>query len=409
MPTRAVVDRPADALLVDRAELVTGWVAPLAADGTLTATCGGRDVVVRKCWHPDARWVDGAVGFWTILLVQELLAEARHGHVVLELREDGVVLAAVPLRITPIAADLARAYPLNTTTYALPPPPTRSATPHTLVFPGLGGVGGASLNLLVRRTMLAHGWSVPVHFESNHAELWSTARRAWPGPPRWIDGHACWGAADALGVTSARVTILRDPATRLLSIYNYNRLVHPYAFPFRDVEAFLASDAAIASTQAVQLLRVSGLAVDARAPADELAARAQDELRRSYALVGITELFEETIFLLCELAGYDAIGMWWKVLAAPDRPDPCVLSTACRRRLDELVAADRIVYDASRQELERVVAARALGAPLARYKADAAANHEVPETSKLVECLRWRQVLTDAELRAQRGAGEESA
>ncbi|MBI3767174.1 MAG: hypothetical protein HY271_01635 [Deltaproteobacteria bacterium] len=408
---RVVVDRPADRLLVDRAELLTGWIEPLAADARepgLTATCGGRELAVRRCWHPEARRRPQVAGFWSMLMVQELLPAAPRGDLAIDLWWRGAHVETVCLRISPVAAHLARAHPLNLGDYRVPPlraAPTPAPAP-TLVFPGLGATGGASLNQLLRWKMLRDDRPLPVYFEANDPALWACARAGDPSIPSWIDGHACYAAADDLGAPFARVTLLREPAARLLSIFNYNTLVHPYDFPFRTVEAFLASDAAARCTQAASLLRCAGIDVDPTVAADELSAQAGEELRRHYALVGVTELFEETIFLLCQLGGYDTIGMWWKVLSAPGRPSAAGLSVEARRRLEELIAADRRLYDDARRALVELVATHAFAGPLAHYRADAAAQSELPDVYKLVECLRWRQILVDAELRAVRAARE---
>jgi hypothetical protein len=391
--------------------------AEAGAYDDLRATCGGRELVVRRSWHPQACRDPRVVGFWSMLIVQELLPFATRDVLAVDLWWRGAHVETLRFRISPVAAHLARAYPLNLDEYPVPRLcSAEGSDPHgeggardgprppTLLFPGLGAVGGASLNQLMRRKILHDGGALPVHFEADNPALWERARAADRRVPRWIDGHACHGAAERLATPFARVTLLRDPAVRLLSIYNYNALVHPYDFPFATVDEFLASDAVAGFTQAASLLRIAGEAVDAQAPADELYARARAELRRSYALVGVTELFEETIFLLCQLGGHDAIGMWWKVLSAPGRPDATALAPPARRRLETLVAADRRLHDDARIALEALVATRALGAPLARYKADAAAATELPDVYKLVECLRWRQVLGDAELRALRAA-----
>lgn len=407
---RVVVDRPADRLLVDRAEVVTGWIDASASAGGdhedgLVATCAGRALSVRRCWHPDAPRGAG-VGFWTILLIQDVLPYARRGELEIEISWRGVRAETLRLHISPIAEHLAREYPLNIRDYEIPHHDGAAGVSKapTIVFPGLGAVGGASLNQLLRRKMLREGWAVPVHFEANDADLWARARADDPRLPRWIDGHACYGAAEPLGTPFARVTLLREPATRLLSIFNYNALVHPYDRPFATVDAFLASDAAASCTQAAALLRVAGIAVASDISTDELYARAREELRRHYALVGVTELFEETIFLLCQLGGYDTIGMWWRVLSAPGRRDESSLGSDSRHRLESLIGADRRLYDDARRDLLALIDARELALLIAPYRADAAAAAELPDALKLVECLRWRQILTEAELRAVRAA-----
>lgn len=398
------IDRPADRLLVDRVELLSGWVRGGDGEFALTAACGPRPVVVRQCWHPDARGAVDLRGFWGFVVVQELLGEARDGVLTIDLAWNGTHIETLHLRLSPAAEHLAREYPLNLAAYPVPVAPGASEMhPHTLVFPGLGAVGGASLNALLRRKMLERDWPVPVYFEANDESLWRAARATGGPAPRWIDGHACYAAADELGVPFARVTLLRDPVRRLLSIFNYNTLVHPYEFPFATFEAFVHSDAAVRCTQAAALLRCAGIDSGGDPSAGDLYARARDELRH-YALVGVTEAFEETIFLLCQLGGYDTIGMWWKVLSAPGGDAPSAFSAATRRRLADVLTADLQLYHEATRRLDELVGARGLGTALARYKRDAAERRELADVYKLLECLRWRLVLTDAELRILRGS-----
>ena len=402
-PMHVAIDRPADRLLVDRVELLSGWVRGADGEFALTAACGGRPIVVRQCWHPDRRYTADVRGFWGFVVVQEMLGGTRAGILAIDLAWNGRRIEVLHLRVSPAAEHLAREYPLNLATYPVPDATgALEMRPNTLVFPGLGAVGGASLNALLRRTMLERDWPVPVHFEANDEGLWRAARAMGGPAPRWIDGHACYAAADELGASFARVTLLREPVRRLLSLFNYNTLVHPHEFPFATFEAFVHSDAAVRCTQAAALLRCAGIDVAGDTCAPELYSRARDELRH-YALVGITEAFEETIFLLCQLGGYDTIGMWWKVLSAPPGVAPTALSAATRRRLDDILAADFQLYDEETRRLVELVGARGLGEALERYKHDAAERSELADVYKLLECLRWRQVLTDAELRLLRG------
>jgi len=400
---RISVDRPPDRLIVDRVELLSGWVAPAAPGGfAFRAACGGREISLRPCWHPDARWSTDLQGFWGFVVLQELLDEVRHDYLDIDLFWDDARVEALHLRVSPAARDLARAYPINLADYAVPSAPARFAVDSrsTIVFPGLGAVGGASLNQLLRMKMLREDWPLTVYFEANDPSLWASACGRGGPIPRWIDGHACYAAADDLGVPFARVTLLREPVRRLLSIFHYNSLVHPYEFPFPTFDAFLDAGAATRFTQAAGLLRCAGIETVTEMSADELYRVARGQLRQHYALVGIMELFEETIFLLCQLAGYDSIGMWWKVLSAPNPPDVTELSSDTRKRLESLLAVDLLLYEEAKRDFLDLATARDLGADLQRYKNDAAARPELPDVYKLIECLRWRQILVDAEMKA---------
>jgi hypothetical protein len=244
------------------------------------------------------------------------------------------------------------------------------------------------LNALFRRRTLQAGGAATVYGEANSPSLWSTIR-AHPGAPayRWIDGHECYDAGDA---NALRVTLLREPIQRFVSVYNYGTLVHPEQFRGSFAE-LVASGAAREHSQAAGLLRVAGAAIPRSD--GELLAAARAELARAYALVGVTELFEETIFLMCRLAGYGSIGMWWRVLAAPRAIEVERIDARTRALLERDLAPDVALYEEARAAFRARVAAASFGPELGRYRAAAQCVHELSVEAKAVECLRWRQVL----------------
>ncbi len=392
MAPRVHVDTPAGRLVTSRIELLSGSVAA-AAGATITGTCGDHELLLRPCVHPDSRYRDDVQGFWGFVVVQDLLDAIRNGTLAIELFADGRHVDTIRLRVAPAARHLARCYPVSRREYPVSPTPRDGcATPITLVFPGLGGVGGASLNQLLRMKAHRASWQVPVYFEANVPSLWSAMRRRAPAPYRWIDGHGCYAAADDLGQPFARITFLREPLRRLVSVYRYTALVHPREFPFPSLDAFVASGAARRYTQAAGLLRCAGID-DAELSDGELAATARTHLEREYALAGITELYEESIFLLCQLGGYASIGMWSRVLAAPRTFNSETLSLRTRRRLEAIAAVDQDLYDAAKRRLVARLARAGVEDDLRRYKSDAATRAELPDVYKLRECLRWRAVL----------------
>jgi len=398
------LDRPRDGLLVGRAELLTGWLAPAPALPPV-ATCGDAAVLLRPCFHPIMLERPDAQGFWGYLFLQELLGHARAGRLAIELRSGARHLGALSLRVTPSATLLATEYPLDLDTYEVPSPPGGGTPdPQAVVFPGLGGVGGATLNELMRVAMLRAGRDVPVHFEADRPQLWRRLRAAFPASYRWVDGHGCYRAGDDLDAPHARVTLLREPARRLLSVFDYGTLVHPDDFASAGFDDFLCSPAAARATQAVGLLRAAGVASPELLSADELLERALAELDHAYALVGVTELFEETVLLLCQLAGITSIGMWWRVLAAPRSAVLEELPARTRARLEAVVAIDRRLYERARIRLRARLDTAALGAALARYRRAAARERPLPDLLKQLECLRWRQVLAEPARGAARAA-----
>jgi hypothetical protein len=405
---RWFVDRPADRLLTDRVELLCGWVdAPVGAF-ELRARCAGRELTIRPCPHPHSRREAPVQGFWAFLFVQELLPEVDASDTLsIDLLWGGQYLTTLKLRLLPMARELAERFPLHRDRYPVPPRagatlgtalPAADDEPPVVVFPGLGGVGGASLNQLVRCELFARGWTLPAYSEADSPEAWARLCASSPPRFRWIDGHDCFAAARMLGARFARITLLRDPLRRLASVVNYGSIVHPREFPQTDLGELAASGEARRLSMAAGLLRCAHLPYDRAMPDRELYSIASEELDREYALVGITERFEETIFLLCGLIGIDTVGLWWRVLAAPRSPDPSRLPARTRSALERALDVDLRLYDAAARKLEERLARADFGPALARYRRDAEAQPELPELFKAIECLRWRQILGESEL-----------
>jgi hypothetical protein len=389
---RVVVDRPADHQVWDRAETIAGWIEGVQSVAGLRITCGGTPLPLGACVHPRGLGRGDVHGFWTELVVQRHVDAIRDGMLRLEIRRDETLLASVPLWIMPAARALAASHPLDLAEYAVPAASSPASVPTTIVFPGLGAVGGSSLGRLFRTRMLQVGGATPVYDEANAPALWARVRARRPASPyRWIDGHECYDAVPIGAGDAVRVTLLRDPIRRLVSIFNYGILVHPDRFAGAAFEEFVAAGEGRRHLQARALLRIAGREHELADAA--LHRAATRELATAYALVGITERFEETIFALCRLAGHAAIGMWRPVLAAPRAVDPDRLSTAARGRLTRDLAVDCEIYEEARARFHADVVAADFGAALARYRAAAALRRDLPATAKATECLRWRQVL----------------
>jgi hypothetical protein len=400
--------RPVDGLLADRVELFCGWLIADEGDFALRARVGGRDLDVYRCHDPAAPDRLDVHGFWGMLFVQQHLERIAEGALRIELFWRERPYGAIRLRVTPLARHLATGYPLDLRRYAVSPgveDESAGAAAPVVELPGLGAVGGATLSQLFRLQMLRDRIDVDVHGEAEHAKLWARACAAGFGSPggrsartdRWIDGHSCYGAARALGRPFERVTLLREPLRRLCSVHDYRALVHPEQNRFACFADFVASGEARRSSQAWGLLRLAGREPDPRISDEELFRLAAAELARSYALVGITERFEESLFLICQAMRLREIGMWWRVLSAPRSVEWTTLPRDVRRAAERAVAADLRLYEQASTDF--AVRARGLeGDPdLARYHRGSSDRRELSDVFKTVECLRWRQTLSDLE------------
>src|SRR5262249_24774041 len=150
------------------------------------------------CFHPSQLTRPEAQGFFGFVIVQEHLDAIECGSIAIDLEWRGERLEPLILRVSAVASHLAARYPLDLEEYEVAPSRTEGLAPtppHRLVFPGLGGVGGASLNQLFRRKLVRDGGGVTAYFEADQTSLWSRVLAAGVPDYRWIDGHDCYAAA----------------------------------------------------------------------------------------------------------------------------------------------------------------------------------------------------------------------
>lgn len=398
---RFYIDKPRDRLITGRIQELCGWIDSEGPDFDLLAVCGRSEIRLRQCAHPVRRLIPGARGFWGYLVLQELLGSIRREFLHVDLLWNGSRLTTLHFRVFPVAKELARRYPLDLKNYPVGnghPLFEPSNTARALIFPGLAQVGGSSLNQLMRWKMYQEGWCFPVYEDGNDAEAWTRFRALGMPSVRWVDGHDCYRAAADLSQPCARITLLREPIQRYVSLFNYASLVHPHEFGHATFEESVFSGKARQFSQSFRLLKCAGCDVSPSIPDDELYMRAEQELDASYALVGITELYEESIFLICELAGIESIGMWWRILSSPKSLRLGDLSRRIRNRLRRLLAVDLRLYEEKKKDLLNLLCKSDFGTALNAYRKAAREQPELPDVFKAVECLRWRQTIAEERL-----------
>lgn len=398
------IERPIDGTLTRRIELVAGSYASESEGFALQAWCGERVIPLLPC-RPAPEAAPGRRGFWAMLVVQDWLDHARDGALDVEFSWNRRPVGRARLGVSPEAIELAEAFPISRRRYPVAPTERAKDAP-TLIFPGLGAVGGTSLGQLFRMESHRRGWSVPVHHEADHAETWARYDVPSAGALRWIDGHHCWNAGARLKRPHCRVTFLRDPVRRLSSAFRYNALVHPREFPFRTLRAFLESGYARRYSQAEGLLRLAGRAGGEALSDAALADAAWEELRRSYAFIGLTERFEESVFALAALAGLDSVGMWSTALSSP-RPAPTGWdATDGVELLAKVLEADAELYERAQAQFDTQMGGWVSNAtaPVA-YKRDARAEPQLSNAHKTADCLQWKESLerTAAAVRSAHG------
>jgi hypothetical protein len=247
----------------------------------------------------------------------------------------------------------------------------------TLVFFHVPKTGGSSLEaIMLREYQSAIG-------TSNWAKDADASRAGLRGAlagtlPPLIFGHIPVFARDELPADSEWLTLLRDPVERVLSQYYYGK--RPPTRPFRE---FLEED-----PDNLQTRMLSGLDPFA-GPADEtMLEAAKATLRDQFALVGLTERFDETLALAAWKWGWSAL-LYRRIRVGNNR-----------RRRDEMHAEDiKLVEERERLDIalyedaaEQFDAALARDAEQVQFDLEALrrASAAFPEIAEDPEPEDWR-------------------
>lgn len=188
----------------------------------------------------------------------------------------------------------------------------------------------------------------------------------------YLGGHFLFGAQRYWCRPSTFVTVFREPVTRMLSSYNFYR---HYARPEATMPllTYLRSFDGRWSTLAARVAfeyHPTEWAHRNPSPA-EIEDRAWENLAKHFSFVGISELFDESLFLFCEQVGLPAVPPWQRVAHLPNRPEFATLSEDLQAELLELTRIDRALYDHYRDKLLRQFRQRDFGQEFLDYQSRA--------------------------------------
>jgi hypothetical protein len=127
------------------------------------------------------------------------------------------------------------------------------------------------------------------------------------GDLRAVVGHFWFGLHEHVGRPWTYVTLLRDPVERVVSLYHYLKLDERMS-----LEEFAASPP-FREADNDQVRRIAGADPEVGGCTRAMLETAKDNLRRHFAVVGVTERFDETLVLLNRRLG------WTKEIASYPR------------------------------------------------------------------------------------------
>ncbi len=118
------------------------------------------------------------------------------------------------------------------------------------------------------------------------------------GDLRAVVGHFWFGLHEHVERPWTYVTLLRDPVERVVSLYHYLKLEERMS-----LEEFAASPP-FREADNDQVRRIAGADPEIGGCTEATLAAAKDNLRRHFAVVGVTERFDETLVLLNRRLGW---------------------------------------------------------------------------------------------------------
>lgn len=219
-----------------------------------------------------------------------------------------------------------------------------------LIFVHIPKTAGTTLKEVVRQQ---EGWPAATILNRS-SELTEQEFRSWPDRKKVhlkvIQGHFAYGLHTALPGKSSYITMLREPRARLVSSYvfarrNPNHVLHRTItgenLNFSEfLQRFVAAD--------TQLRLVIGGREGILGPTD--LAEGVEMLRRCYAVVGVTERFDESVLVMAKTLGW-SLPVYGKRRNVTERaqPDPSPEEDDLIRSLTRY---DRELYKAANEILD---------------------------------------------------------
>lgn len=191
---------------------------------------------------------------------------------------------------------------------------------------------------------------------------------------RAVVGHFWFGIHRHVGRSWRYVTLLRDPVERVVSLYHYLGLDGRMS-----LEEFAASPP-FREADNDQVRRIAGVDPEIGGCTPAMLDAAKENLRRHFAVVGVTERFDETLVLLDRRLGWTREVASYPRNVSPARRPADTLPRSTLDALRERNALDAELHRFAGEWMDRAIAAEGPGfrADLARHRALAVVPGQPP-------------------------------
>lgn len=238
-----------------------------------------------------------------------------------------------------------------------------------VIFLHLPKTAGTTLNRLIE-------WEYPV-FQMYSIDpvffTWSARHLRKLSPERlkktrMFKGHMLYGLHEVLPQPATYITVLRDPVDRVISAYYFMRSykLHPLYWKLKRSNCSLEEFVRQFQRDNVQSKIIGGSPYELPCTR-EIVERAKDNLRHRFAVVGLSERFEESLALMKLRFGWK-LSSYSSFNVTRSRPKKHDLPQSTLELIHEKNGLDMELYECGKQIFEAAVAANA--EPVARLADD---------------------------------------
>lgn len=190
-----------------------------------------------------------------------------------------------------------------------------------IVFLHIPKAGGATMNSILSRQYSPERslikWGGPHIWEERLSSLGDSEKSRL----QLIAGHVRYGQHKYVKEKATYISMMRDPVDRIISQYYYiiqgkNHSIHDWVVEnTEDIEEYVVKMSRGKLWHAVQnrqARRLAGLQPSREEDVDLMVQKAKENIKKSFAVIGTLERFDETLLLMKKAIGWDQHIMYKK-------------------------------------------------------------------------------------------------
>jgi hypothetical protein len=223
---------------------------------------------------------------------------------------------------------------------------TRGGKPNLLIHLHMPKTGGTTLKKIIKKN-----YPPSITFDVyDRANLDNILNDLSTKKVKCIQGHMPFGVHEYFSQSSTYITLLRDPVDRVISEYYFIRSIPSHSLHETVSKMALKEFQEEERNKNAQTRYILGSGIGKTLTADDLA-EAKQNLQDYFSIVGITEMFNESVFLMGREFGWKHVN-YRKKNVTKNRPSKAELSENLIEKMKENNELDIELYKFGKQLLE---------------------------------------------------------